>query len=302
MQEGRPPLAAAALTDLVKAPSISGSDAENSVRGDLAAVLAQASYALLNHYDAPTLSPQEMHARMGRFIAVTQALTGAGSCATPSSPPRRSPPTRGDDLVRADLCDSEVRLAALLNRLLPHQPEVLGLRGLLLATDARRAARVDRAGRLVRLADPDRSRWRHADLDLGIELTTEALTRSGTEPGAWTLQAAIAVANVAPQPDCAVIAALYDRFAAVHPSRAVLANRAAATALAAGPDAGLAALGPNPDGGHLVHALRAELLAELGRRGKAADAFRAAIEAARNDVERRHLADRMDELGLTPLP
>lgn len=113
-----------------------------------------------------------------------------------SSTPRHAA-TRGDDLVRADLCDSGVRPAALLHRLLPHQPEVLGLRGLLLVTDARRAARVDRAGRLVHLADSDRSRWRHADLDLGIELTTEALIRSGTEPGAWTLQAAIAVANVA---------------------------------------------------------------------------------------------------------
>lgn len=233
----------------------------------------------------------DLPARLPAVLAVVGLVYTEGHAAT-----------RGDDLVRADLCDSGVQLAGLLHRLLPHEPEVIGLRGLLLVTDARRAARVDGTGRLVRLADSDRSRWRHLDLDLGIELATEALMRSGAEPGAWTLQAAIAVANVAPQPDRAVIAALYDRLAAVHPSRAVLANRAAATALAAGPDAGLAALGPNPDGGHLVHALRAELLAELGRRGEAADAFRAAIEAARNDVERRHLADRMDELGLTPLP
>ncbi len=131
--------------------------------------------------------------------------------------------------------------------------------------------------------------------------------RSGTTPGAWTLQAAMAVANVAPQPARAVIAALYDRLATVHPSRAVLANRAAATTLAAGPDAGLAALaGRGPGGGdpgmYFVDALRAELLAELGRRGEAATAFRAAIEAARNDVERGHLADRMTELGITPSP
>lgn len=199
--------------------------------------------------------------------------------------------TRGPQLVRADLCDNGLRLAALLHRLLPHEPEVIGLRALLLATDARRAARVDDDGRLVRLADSDRTRWRWADLDLGIDLATEALLRSGPAPGPWTLQSAIAVAGVAPAPDRATIAALYDRLAAVHPSRAVLANRAAAVALAAGPAAGLAALG-DLDEGHLVHALRAELLAELGQREAAAAAFRTARDAARNDVERRHLTER----------
>lgn len=109
--------------------------------------------------------------------------------------------TEGPELVRADLCDSALRLAGLLHRLLPHEPEVSALRSLLLVTDARRDARPDATGRLVRLADSDRTRWRHADLDLGVDLATEALMRSGRAPGPRTLQAAIAVANAAPVPD-----------------------------------------------------------------------------------------------------
>ncbi len=210
--------------------------------------------------------------------------------------------TRGPELVRADLYDGGLRLAALLHRLLPHEPEVIGLRALLLATDARRAARVDGSGRLVRLGDSDRARWRWTDLDLSIDLATEALLRSGPAPGVWTLQAAIAVANATPHPERATIAALYDRLALVHPSRAVLANRAAAVAPAAGPAAGLDALGDlaapgDLDEGHLVHALRAELLAELGQRDAAVAALRAARDAARNDVERRHLTERAATLG-----
>jgi len=231
----------------------------------------------------------ELPARLPAVLAVVGLVYTEGHAAT-----------EGPELVRADLCDSALRLAGLLHRLLPHEPEVSALRSLLLVTDARRDARLDATGRLVRLADSDRTRWRHADLDLGVDLATESLMRSGRAPGPWTLQAAIAVANAAPVPDRSVIAALYDRLAVVHPSRAVLANRAAATALAAGPRAGLAALG-DLQGGHLVHALRAELLAELGRGDDAAEAFRAAISSARNEVERRHLAERAAMLGLPPL-
>jgi len=231
----------------------------------------------------------ELPARLPAVLAVVGLVYTEGHAAT-----------EGPELVRADLCDSALRLAGLLHRLLPHEPEVPALRSLLLVTDARRDARLDATERLVRLADSDRTRWRHADLDLGVDLATEALMRSGRAPGPWTLQAAIAVANAAPVPDRSVIAALYDRPAVVHPSRAVLANRAAATALAAGPRAGLAALG-DLEGGHLVHALRAELLAGLGRGDDAAEAFRAAVGSARNEVERRHLADRAAVLGLPPL-
>lgn len=203
--------------------------------------------------------------------------------------------TTGEQLVREALCDEALRLAALLHRLLPDEPEVLGLRALLLLTDARRAARVDGAGALVLLADQDRGLWRWDDVDRGLALLTAALPRAGERAGPWLLQACLAAERVRPAPDPGVVLALYDRLAQLLPSDAVLANRAAAVALASGADLGLAALdalGGDEAGGHRTHALRAELLAALGRTAEADAAYARAARAARNGVEARHLDER----------
>ncbi|MER8236610.1 DUF6596 domain-containing protein [Streptomyces sp. NPDC094049] len=201
----------------------------------------------------------------------------------------------GPGLVRPALCDEALRLAALLRGLLPDEPEVLGLSALLLLTDARRDARTDGDG-LVLLADQDRGRWRWDDIGRGLDLATRALRRSGDRPGRWVLQAVIAALQVQPAPDREAIVALYDRLADRTPSSAVLANRAAAIALARGPAAGLAALDgvPAAPGYHRLLVLRAELTAELGRRTEARQLMHDAIRAARNDVERRHLQRRLD--------
>ncbi|MER7578070.1 DUF6596 domain-containing protein [Streptomyces sp. NPDC126514] len=201
----------------------------------------------------------------------------------------------GPVLVRASLCDEALRLAALLRRLLPDEPEVLGLSALLLLTDARRDARTDGDG-LVLLADQDRGRWRWNDIGHGLGLATEALRRSGSRPGRWVLQAGIAALQVQPVPDRDAIVTLYDRLAEQTPSSAVLANRAAAIALARGPAAGIAALDgvPAAPGDHRLLALRAQLTAELGRRLEARQLMHHAIQAARNDVERRHLRRLLD--------
>jgi predicted RNA polymerase sigma factor len=110
------------------------------------------------------------------------------------------------------------------------------------------------------------------------------------------LQASIAALQSHPDPDRAAIVALYDRLAALTPSPAVLVNRAAAVALASGAAAGLAAtdrVQPAP-GDHRLLVLRAELQFQLGREADAAATMRAALAAAGNDVERRHLQDRLD--------
>jgi len=96
----------------------------------------------------------------------------------------------GRQLVRTDLVDRAVQLARVLAALLPDEPEVRGLLALILVTDARRATRVDDAGRLVRLEDQDRSRWDRAAIDEAHELIMESL-RAGP-PGRYVLQAAIA--------------------------------------------------------------------------------------------------------------
>lgn len=211
--------------------------------------------------------------------------------------------TTGDALLRHALCDEALRLAALLHRLLPDEPEVLGLRALLLLTDARRAARVDATGRLVLLADQDRARWRWADVDRGLALLTAALPRAGDRPGPWLLQACLAAQHAHPDPDPAVAVALYDRLAAVLPSDTVLAHRAAAVALASGPELGLAALDAVPGtdpAGHRGAALRAELLAALGRTAEADAAYARAVAGAGNAVEVAHLVERRRALGDRP--
>jgi RNA polymerase sigma-70 factor (ECF subfamily) len=210
--------------------------------------------------------------------------------------------TEGTALVRAALCDEALRLAALLRRLLPDEPEVLGLSALLLLSDARRDARTGAGGDLVLLAEQDRGRWRWADIDRGLDLATQAVRRAGARPGRWTVQASIAALQVAPEPDREAIVTLYDRLAGVMPSSAVLANRAAAVALARGPEAGLAALDGlrAAPGDHRLLVLRAELAADLGRHGAARDLMHDAVRAARNDVERRHLQRRLDTLTTPP--
>ncbi|MGX2995222.1 RNA polymerase sigma factor [Streptomyces sp. JNUCC 64] len=201
----------------------------------------------------------------------------------------------GPALFRATLCDEALRLAALLRRLLPDEPEVLGLSALLLLTDARRDARTD-GDVLVLLADQDRGRWRWDDIDHGLHLATRALRRSGDRPGRWVLEAGIAALQVQPVPDREAIVTLYDRLAERTPSPAVLANRAAAIALARGPAAGMAALGDvqAAPGDHRLLLLRAELSAGLGRHAEARQLMHQALGAARNDVERRHLRRRLD--------
>ncbi|QDY75150.1 RNA polymerase sigma factor [Streptomyces qinzhouensis] len=200
----------------------------------------------------------------------------------------------GPALLRTTLCDEALRLAALLRRLLPDEPEVLGLSALLLLTDARRDARTD-GDDLVPLADQDRARWRWDDIGHGLHLATLALRRSGDRPGRWVLQAAIAALQIQPAPDREAIVTLYDRLAEQTPSPAVLANRAAAIALARGPAAGIAALDgvQAAPGDHRLLVLHAELTAELGQRPQARQLMHQAIQAARNDIERRHLHQRL---------
>lgn len=223
--------------------------------------------------------------RLGSVLAVVGLVFTEGHAAT-----------QGPELVRPALCDEALRLAALLRRLLPDEPEVLGLSAVLLLTDARRDARTQ-DGVLVLLGEQDRSRWRWADIDTGLRLATEALRRGGCGP--WTLQAAIAALNVRPDPDRAAVVALYDRLAASTPSTAVLVNRAAAVALAYGPAAGLAALDglQAAPGDHRLLVLSAELHAELGDLEQARTLMARAVAAARNDVERRHLQGRLDVMG-----
>ncbi|MBI3769252.1 MAG: sigma-70 family RNA polymerase sigma factor [Deltaproteobacteria bacterium] len=212
--------------------------------------------------------------------------------------------TQGDALVRRELCAEAVRLARLLDRLLP-RPELKALLALMLLHDARRDARVDAAGDLVLLEDQDRTRWDRAQIVEGLALV-EAVLRTGP-PGPYALQAAIAALHArAARPvetDWAQIAALYALLAHAHPSPVVELNRAVAVAMVEGPEAGLrliAAIAPHLASYHLLHAARADLLRRLGRREEAAASYRRAMALATNEAERRFLTRRLGEVERAP--
>jgi RNA polymerase sigma-70 factor (ECF subfamily) len=211
--------------------------------------------------------------------------------------------TSGDELVRRELSSEAIRLARLVAELLPG-PDVLGLLALLLLTDARRAARVDAAGDLVLLEEQDRGRWDRVEIGEGLVLVERAL-RSGP-PGPYALQAAIAAvhaqAPVATMTDWRQIVALYDRLVVLVPTPVVALNRAAAVAMASGPEDALPLLDALADGGelrgyHLLPAARADLLRRLGRTAEAAAAYREALALVGNEPERRFLARRLATLG-----
>jgi RNA polymerase sigma-70 factor, ECF subfamily len=174
------------------------------------------------------------------------------------------------ELVREDLCEEAIWLARVLDRLLPDQPETIGLLALMLLTHARRPARTDAAGDLVLLEDQVRSRWDHDAIDEG--LATLARGEALGSPGPYPLQAAIAaVHDRAPRPedtDWAQIASLYAVLVRIQPSAVVELNRGVALAMADGPDVGLRVidgLAEDLDDYHLFHAARADLLRRLGR-------------------------------------
>jgi RNA polymerase sigma-70 factor (ECF subfamily) len=210
--------------------------------------------------------------------------------------------TAGDALVRRELCAEAIRLGRLLVALMPDEPEAAGLLALMLLHDARRETRTDGAGALVLLAEQDRARWDPAAIADGLALAGRA--RAGGAVGPYGLQALIAAEHArapsAEATDWAAIAGLYALLERVSPTPVVALNRAAAVAMAEGPESGLAlveALAGPLAGYHLWHAARADLLRRLGRRAEAAGAYERARALAGNPVERAFLERRLAELA-----
>jgi RNA polymerase sigma-70 factor (ECF subfamily) len=211
-------------------------------------------------------------------------------------------PTRGETLVRTDLCAEAIRLGHLIRKLMsPHPPaEATGLVALMLLHDSRRAARLDEAGDLVVLEEQDRSRWDHGKIAQALPLVDEALRG---RPGPFALQAAIAALHCqaarAEDTDWPQIVQLYDVLARLQPSPIVSLNRAVAVAMVEGPQKGLMLideLGRDLDNYHLLHAARADLLRRRGSLEEAAASYRRALALVSNESERRFLARRLREL------
>jgi predicted RNA polymerase sigma factor len=211
--------------------------------------------------------------------------------------------TSGDALVRADLCAEAIRLARIVRRLLPEQPEVGGLLAQLLLSDARRDARIAADGELVPLVEQDRSRWDRAAIEEGIALVTESLARR--RPGPYQLQAAIsalhAEAESYQETDWPQILALYGVLDRLADDPMVTLNRVVALAQVQGPAAGLrllttVAADPRLADHHRLHAVRAHLLQDSDRPGEAAEEYRAAARRTLSSPERRYLLRRASRL------
>ena len=212
--------------------------------------------------------------------------------------------TRGETLVRADLCAEAIRLARLIRMLMaPYVPEeATGLLALMLLHDSRRDARVDEAGDLVVLEEQDRNRWNQEQIAEALPLVGESMRR---EPGPYALQAAIAAehcqAASAEETDWPQIVRLYDLLARVQPSPIVSLNRAVAVAMVDGPQQGLALINDlaatgNLDDYHLLHAARADLLRRLGTTAEAAKSYELALSLVTNESEKRFLERRLQEV------
>jgi RNA polymerase sigma factor (sigma-70 family) len=231
--------------------------------------------------------PDELGDRLAEVLAVVYLVFNEGYLAS-----------AGREPARRDLAAQAVSLTRLLHYLMPKEPEVLGLLALLLLHESRAATRFDGWGRIVRLAEQDRTRW---DQKLIAEaMRTLAAAFVFRRPGPYQVQAAIAALHAeAPSydgTDWPQIRMLYDQLHAMAASPVVLLNRAVATRYVLGPDAALAetaALAAELDGYRLFHALRAGLLTCLGRDEEAAMANERALALTSNPAERELLTRRL---------
>ena len=210
--------------------------------------------------------------------------------------------TSGDNMTRADLCHEALRLTESLATLAPEEPEIQGLRALMLFHEARRATRTDGSGAFVPLEDQDRRLWNQDQIARGDAILQEALKESAPRPGRYQLQAAIsglhATAPTFAATDWEEILLLYDRLHDLQPSPIIRLNAIAAASFRYGPEAALKSLAELVDETDLAayqpfHATHADLLRRAGRLHEAADAYRAAIAASDNTAERHFLERRL---------
>lgn len=230
---------------------------------------------------------QELPERLGAVLQVVYLVFNEGYSAG----------TTGAELSR-----EAIRLGRLLVDLLP-EPEVIGLMGLMLLQESRRAARSSPEGDLILLDQQDRSQWNRDQIAEGISFTETAL--ASRRFGAYTLQAAIAAVHAeASSPastDWRQIILLYDQLIRVQPSPVVELNRAVAVAMCEGPEQGLRLIDAllareELAGYHLAHSARADLCRKLGRLAEARDSYEKALALVQCEPERRFLAGRLREL------
>jgi RNA polymerase sigma-70 factor (ECF subfamily) len=242
-------------------------------------------------YQVP--GPRELPARLGGVLQVVYLIFNEGYSA---------------ERTGGELSGEAIRLGRLLADLLRlhsiDEPEASGLLALMLLQESRRSARTSPQGELILLEQQDRSLWDRAQIAEGVALTQRAL--QSRRFGAYTLQAAIAAVHAESESTAATdwreIGRLYDRLLEIHPSPVVELNRAVATAMCEGPEAGLSEIDALLARGglakyYLAHAARADMLRRLGRAAEAKSSYETALRLTQQGPERRFLEQRIRQLG-----
>jgi RNA polymerase sigma-70 factor (ECF subfamily) len=208
----------------------------------------------------------------------------------------------GDSIdLRAPLCEEAIRLARLLLKLFPSEPEIMGLTALLLLQHARSAARFDADAALVLLDDQDRSLWNDKMIAEGLALIDKAMRHRRTGP--YQIQAAIAALHArAARPedtDWAQIELLYGSLEILQPSPVVTLNRSVAVSKVRGPEAALEMIAPLASRlSNYFHffGVQGAYLMQLGRNDEARIAFNRAIALANTSAEAAHIRMHLDRL------
>jgi RNA polymerase sigma-70 factor (ECF subfamily) len=239
-------------------------------------------------FEAP--GPVDRVERVGAVAAMIYLLFNEGYSATGGEAPLRAP-----------LCEEAIRLARLLQRIFPAEPEIMGLAALLLLQHSRSRARLDGEGEIVLLEDQDRSLWNRGMIKEGLALIDKAMRHR--QPGVYQVQAAIAALHArAPtfaETDWAQIERLYAMLERLAPSPVVTLNRAVALSKAQGPQEALALIEPLGDklsGYFYFFGAKGALLLELGRDEEARVAFDRAVALAHTVAEAAHIRRQIDRL------
>ncbi|MEJ7838685.1 MAG: RNA polymerase sigma factor [Thermomicrobiales bacterium] len=212
----------------------------------------------------------------------------------------------GTRLIREELTTRAIDLARILTRLMPDEPEVIGLLALITLADARSVTRIDQHQQFVPLHEQDRARWNREQIQTGTDLVERALRLSANRvPGPFALQAAIgalhAEAPTFEETDWPQVLALYDLLLEVVPSPVVALNRSVAISKIEGPAAALRIVDQIADSGALatypfLAATRADLLRQLGQISLARTAYETALSLTTNSIDRTYLRNRLNAL------
>lgn len=235
---------------------------------------------------------EELDERLGEVLTVLYLMFNEGYLASSGHTP-----------MHHDLAEDAAWLAAFITRLYPREPEALGLLALMRLHLARSAARIDAEGKLILLADQDRSRWNRQMIADAVRLIEQAAALG--HPGPYQIQAALVACHAEAESwqatDWPQILALYDLLLSMSPSPVIRLNRAVAMRYVAGPAAALSeveALAHDLEGYYLFHSIRGAFLLELGHSEQAQAAEMRALALTGNQAEQLLIHQRLSARGL----